>query len=92
MTELPATTPARRSIWLRAVLMILMAMAFQLTASLLGLLALVQFVVALVNGAPNPRLQAFGQGLGRYLRQIAEFVSFAAEEVPFPFSDWPSDR
>jgi hypothetical protein len=31
-----------------------------------------------------------GQSLGRYLRQIVDFVSFATEEVPFPFSDWPS--
>jgi hypothetical protein len=24
------------------------------------------------------------------LSQIADFVSFATEEVPFPFSAWPS--
>ncbi len=85
----PATTPDRRSIWMRGLLMILMAFAFHLAATLLGLIALVQFVVALVNNAPNQRLSSFGSALGRYLRQIANFLSFASEEPPFPFNDWP---
>jgi len=46
-------------------------------------------VLVLVSDAPNARLCTFGQGLGRYLRQIADFVTFATEEAPFPFSDWP---
>jgi hypothetical protein len=89
MTDPLITTPEKRSIWLRGLLMILMAMAFHLTTMLLGLLAVVQFVLSLVSDAPNLRLCVFGQSLGRYLRQIADFVSFATEEAPFPFSDWP---
>ena len=89
-TPTPSTQPDQRSIWMRALLMIVMAMAFQLSATLLGLVAVVQFVLALVSNAPNPRLSEFGQGLGRYLRQIADFVSFGSEDVPFQFSDWPS--
>ena len=90
--ESPATAPERRNIWMRGLLMILMAMAFHLTATLLGLIALVQFVVTLLNNTPNPRLGDFGQSLGRYLRQIANFLSFAKEKAPFPFSDWPTDK
>jgi hypothetical protein len=89
MTDSQPSTPAQRSIWLHALLMILMAMAFHLATMLLGLLAVLQFVLALVSDAPNTRLCAFGQSLGQYLRQIAGFVSFATEEVPFPFNDWP---
>jgi Domain of unknown function (DUF4389) len=88
--ESPASTPGHHNIWMRGLLMILMAFAFHLAATLLGLIALVQFVVTLVNNAPNARLCQFGVGVGRYLRQIANFVSFAAEEAPFPFSDWPA--
>jgi hypothetical protein len=90
MTDPLLTTPDKRSIWLRALLMILMAMAFHLATMLIGVLAVVQFVLALVSDAPNTRLCTLGQSLGRYLRQIVDFVSFATEEVPFPFSDWPS--
>jgi Domain of unknown function (DUF4389) len=92
MSENPETTVvphAGRSIWVRGLLTVVMAFAFQLTASLLGLVAVVQFVLMLVSDAPNPRLADFGQALGRYLRQIADFVSFGTEEAPFPFSDWP---
>ena len=93
MTDTPETTAQdKRSIWLRGLMMIVMAMAFQLSATLLGLLAVVQFVLALASDAPNARLSAFGQNLGTYLRQIANFVSFTTEEVPFPFSDWPAGQ
>ena len=62
MTDPLVTTPDKRSIWLRSLLMILMAMAFHLATMLLGLLAVVQFVLSLVSDAPNARLCAFGQG------------------------------
>ena len=92
MTDTAATTNGRRSIWLRGLFMILMAMVFQISATLLALGAIIQFVLALLSETPNARLIAFGQSLGLYLSQIASFVTFATEEVPFPFSAWPSGR
>jgi len=88
MSNTPTTVPQRK-LWLRALLMLLMAIGFQLAATLLGILAVVQFVLALLAGSPNTRLCHFGRSLGQYLRQIADFVGFVSEEVPFPFSDWP---
>ncbi|MFZ4480114.1 MAG: DUF4389 domain-containing protein [Rhodoferax sp.] len=88
MSEYPIAV--RRNIWLRGLLMILMAVATHLAGALLFLLALIQFVLALTGAAPNARLTTLGRGLGRYLGQVADFVSFATEEPPFPFSDWPS--
>ena len=90
MTEQSVVPVQMRSIWLRALFMVLMAMVYQLCGTLLFIIAVIQFVIALVNDAPNPRLLAFGRSLGKYLRQIANFLVFASEEVPFPFSDWPS--
>ena len=92
MTDTPSaspTTSGQRNTWRRGLLMIVMAMAFQLAATLVGLIAVVQFVLALVSDAPNERLSHFGRGLGQYLRHIANFVTFGSEDVPFPFSDWP---
>lgn len=86
----PSTVTTRRNIWLRALLMLLMAVAFQLAATVLGALAVLQFVLALIS-APNERLRHFGHSLGRYLGQIASFASFASEEAPFPFNDWPGN-
>lgn len=70
--------------------MLLMGMAFQVASTLLCLLAVLQFVLTLLTQNPNPYLSAFARNLGLYLRQIAAFVGFAAEEIPFPFSEWPS--
>lgn len=83
-------TPAKRSLWVRVLLMVLMALAFHLAVTVLGALCLVQLVLAIVAGGPNARLQRFGRSLGLYLRQMAEFASFAVEDTPFPFSDWPT--
>ncbi len=51
---------------------------------------MVQFLITLLSDTPNARLASFGRSLGNYLRQIAAFLTFAAEEIPFPFSEWPS--
>ena len=79
-----------RNMWLRALFMLLMVMAYQLSVTLLFFVALIQFVFALLADGPNERLMAFGRNLGAYLRQIVEFLTFSSDEAPFPFSDWPS--
>jgi hypothetical protein len=81
--------PVKRNIWARGALTVLMAIAFHIGAALLGLCAIVQFVLALVSETPNARLTEFGRSLGRYLGQIADFVTFASDDAPFPFSAWP---
>ncbi len=90
MNNFDNTSPAPRSIWVRGLVMLLMALAYQLVSTLLLFLAVIQFVLVLVSDAPNARLAVLGRSLGRYQNQVANFVSFATEEAPFPFSDWPS--
>ena len=90
MNEQPVATLVKRNIWMRGLMMILMAMTYQLASTLLACVAVIQFVIALVTDAPNDRLAALGRSLGRYQSQIANFVSFASEEAAFPFTDWPS--
>ena len=90
MRESTITTVDKRSIWMRGLLMILMALAYQLAGTVLFFIALIQFVLALISDAPNPRLATFGRSVGRFQSQIANFVSFASEDLPFPFADWPA--
>ena len=87
--DMRALPPPPRKLWVRALLMVLLAAAFQLAASVLLFLCVLQLVLA-ATGTPNPRLQQLGRSLGRYLLQIAEFESFGSEELPFPFSPWPA--
>lgn len=84
-----ATLPPSRKLWVRALLMLLMCAAFQVAAWVLIIVALLQLGFALFTEETNPRLKAFGRSVGRYLGQIAAFESFATEDLPFPFADWP---
>lgn len=90
MTENADTPASKRNIWARGFLMLLMAFVFQVSGTVMFVIAVIQFVLALLSDAPNDRLVAFGRSLARYLQQIASFLVFASEEMPFPFSDWPS--
>jgi len=87
-TSLPGAQP--RKLWLRALQMLLMCVAFQIAAWVLVVTAVVQLLLAIATDGPHQRLQALGAGLGRYLGQIADFVTFGTEALPFPFSDWPA--
>ncbi|HUX90772.1 MAG TPA: DUF4389 domain-containing protein [Gallionellaceae bacterium] len=89
MTENTETT-GKRKIWVRGFFMLLMALAYQLTGTVMFIVTIIQFVLVLVNDAPNDRLVSFGRNMARYLQQIVNFLTFAAEEIPFPFNDWPS--
>lgn len=84
------TVAPKRSLWMRVLLMLLLALAYQLCGTLLFIIAVIQFVLSLINGQPNARLQNFSRTLGRYVQQLVNFLSFAEEDPPFPFSEWPS--
>ena len=86
-----AETPTRqRNIWMRGLYMLLMGLAFQVSGTVICIVTIIQFLLVLLNEVPNARLVAFGRNLGRYLQQIINFLTFATEELPFPFSDWPT--
>jgi hypothetical protein len=68
----------------------LMGLVFHVCITVLGIVALIQFVIALLNDTPNARLVSLGRNLGNYVRQIVNFLTFVTEETPFPFSDWPA--
>ena len=89
MNDTTVAVPPRRW-WVRTLIMLLMAVAFHLAATVLACVAVLQLVLPLATGAPNDRLRALGAGVGRYLAQIADFASWATEDAPFPFSEWPA--
>jgi uncharacterized BrkB/YihY/UPF0761 family membrane protein len=91
MNESTSVSPVeQRKWWVRLLWMLVMAIAFQLAASVLVVVAVVQLVLFAVNEHPHERLRSFGRGLGRYLGQIAEFVTLDTDALPFPFADWPA--
>jgi hypothetical protein len=82
--------PAGPDLGLRVLYMVLFAVIFWILVWVLAVTSVVQLVLRLVNGRPQPELMRFGTGLGRYAREVIEFLTFATESVPYPFSPWPA--
>jgi hypothetical protein len=78
-----------RDTWIRFIYMILFGAVFYVGQFVVGLVAVVQFVLKLLTGKPHARLVAFGAEMAVFYREIVEFLTFHSERVPFPFSPWP---
>ncbi|OGS95371.1 MAG: lipase [Gallionellales bacterium RIFCSPLOWO2_02_FULL_57_47] len=92
MNENSETPISKRNIWVRGLFMLLMALVLHAAGTVLFIIALVQFLIMLMNDQPNARLASFGRSLARYFQQIVNFLSFATEDIPFPFNDWPASE
>jgi hypothetical protein len=90
MNENPVMPTNQRNIWIRGLIMLLMALAYQVSGTVVCIVTAIQFMIVLLNDTPNTRLVSFGRSLGRYLQEIVDFLTFATEKIPFPFNDWPA--
>lgn len=89
MSEILEVSTNRRNIWIRGLFMLLMALVLHAAGTVMFIVAVLQFLLGLMNDKPNERLVSFGRSLARYFQQIVNFMTFATEDIPFPFSDWP---
>ncbi len=86
----PLADEPRSGLWFRLLWMFLFyLLLFYAVAVIVALTCLVQFVLVLVNGAPQGRLREFSAALNRYSHQILQFLSFNTTRKPFPFSEFP---
>lgn len=80
---------ADRSIWKRAVFMVLFAIIYSITEIVVVVVAVFQFFCVLITGAKNARVLELGRDLSAYIYEILVFETFNSEQLPFPFSPWP---
>ncbi len=78
-----------RRAWRRIGFMALFVFAYGVAETALAAVVLGQIGFHLLGGAPNPRLQALGGALARYLYQILRYLTYSSEQRPFPFAPWP---
>lgn len=90
MNDIRDASGNKRNIWVRGLFMLLMGFVLHVSGTVLFFVAVLQFLIVLLNGTPNARLAGFSRGIGIFFRQIVEFLTFATEEIPFPFSEWPA--
>ena len=90
--NLPQPVPASASdLGIRVIYMLLFGVVFWVVCWILASTTVVQLIVRLLNGRPNPDLTRFGASLARYTRQVIEFLTFATELAPYPFTVWPGE-
>ena len=75
--------------WLRLIFMLLFAAVLQLASIIMWILVIAQFVFSLITGEDNLNLRKFGHSLSIYIFDTLKFLTYASEEKPFPFADWP---
>jgi hypothetical protein len=78
-----------RNTWLRFAFMLLFAFVLYVAKFVLLAVAVLQIVAALFTGEPNARLTRFGESLSQFVYQVARFLIYASDDMPFPFADWP---
>lgn len=81
---------ADKDTWLRLVYMVIFAFAFHIGSGLLFAIALLQFLAKLFSGKAFDGLVDFGVNLASYLGQIAQYLSYASNDKPFPFGAFPT--
>ena len=74
----------------RMLYMLAFALVFWVLCWVLAIATVLQAILTLLAGRPQPDLVRFGSSLGQYARQIVEFLLFASDALPFPFGGWPS--
>jgi len=83
--------PPSPDLGIRFLYMVLFGVVVWLLCWTLAVTAIVQLVIRLLNGRPNPDLTRFGAALARYARQVIEFLTFVTEITPYPFAAWPAE-
>jgi len=78
-----------RSIWKRALFMLLFAVVYSIAEIVVVVVAVFQFFCVLITGARNRQVLDLGQDLSTYVYEILLFETFNTERLPFPFADWP---
>lgn len=75
--------------WLRLIFMLIFAAILQLASIAMWILVVVQFLCSLITGDDNIHLRKLGYALSMYIFDTLKFLTYASEEKPFPFADWP---
>ncbi len=84
----PRTGPAKESLVLRLLYMVIIWFMIQLAWSVLGLITIIQFIIMLINSRqPNENLADFGTTLGIWLAKATRYQTAASEVKPWPWSE-----
>jgi hypothetical protein len=80
-----------KDLWLRALFMVLFAIAYSIAEIVITIVVVLQFFVVLFTSHANENLLALGNNLSTYVYRILQFETFNTEIRPYPFAPWPNE-
>lgn len=81
-------TPEADNLLMRLIYMLIIALMISLAMNVLVLVAIVQFIIMLLNQSqPNERLADFGTDLGVWLAKAARYQTGASDVKPWPWTE-----
>ena len=80
--------PVRENLLNRLVHMVIIALMISFAGTIIGVLALLQFVILLVSQKqPNERLAALGTDVGIWVAKATRYQTAASEDKPWPWTE-----
>lgn len=84
----PREEPVRENLFTRLIYMIIIAFMISFAGTVIGVLALVQFVIMLVSDKkPNERIAALGTDVGIWVAKATRYQTAASEVKPWPWTE-----
>lgn len=82
----PGAAP-KGSLWMRGLMMLIVALLIGLAQTILHVLTILQFLLMLIEkGRPNAQIASFGKTMGAWLAKASAFQTAHSEDKPWPFS------
>jgi hypothetical protein len=78
-----------RSVWGRALFMLLFIFLMGVAKFVTLVVVVLQFILVAFTSQTNNNLVRFGKSLSVYQYQILLFLTYNSEELPYPVSEWP---
>lgn len=80
--------PHFESLWMRLISMIIIGLLLSFAQSLLWLIAVIQFIIMVVNKRqPNEQLAEFGTTMGVWFAKAIRYQTAASEVKPWPWTE-----
>lgn len=78
-----------RSVWGRALFMLLFIFLMGVAKFVTLVVVVLQFILVAFTSQTNNNLVRFGKSLSVYQYQILLFLTYNSEALPYPVSEWP---
>lgn len=84
----PEDEPVEENLFIRLIYMVIIAFMMSFASTIIGFLAVLQFILMLFNGKqPNARLSELGTDVGIWVAKAARYQTAASEVKPWPWTE-----